>query len=219
MIKEKIKYELVKFTIASFLMLLPPIFIIYLFEEGFWMSVSLFFYAACCGGYISFLETLFPILQKNNLVIDDKISLVCISLCVCFQLLLIIIAFFPFAMMSENFIKLINAMFDLNFDTSYEGGLVVSLLTFCIIILLVHTLVQFFISLKNRDIELKRGIFLFVVFVISFIVFGALRVHNNNSVDFQIIQTQSEKDDEQLDRDIMKYKMQKYKKYSDHLYE
>ena len=137
MITEKIKYELVKFTIASFFMLLPPIFIIYLFEEGFWMSVSLFFYAACSGGYISFEDTLFPLLQKNDSLIDDKISLVCISLCVCFQLLLIIIAFFPFAMMSENFIKGINVMFDLNFDTSYEGGLVVSLLAFCIITLLI----------------------------------------------------------------------------------
>ena len=183
------------------------------------MSVSLFFYAACCGGYISFEDTLFPLLQKNDSLIDDKISLVCISLCVCFQLLLIIIAFFPFAMMSENFIKWINVMFDLNFDTSYEGGLVVSLLAFCIITLLVHTLVQFFISLKNCDVELKRGIYLFVVFVVSFIVFGAMRIHNNNSVDFQIIQTQSEKDDEQLDHDIMKYKMQKYKRYSDQLYE
>lgn len=75
--------------------------------------------------------------KKNDSLIDDKISLVCISLCVCFQLLLIIIAFFPFAMMSENFIKGINVMFDLNFDTSYEGGLVVSLLAFCIITLLI----------------------------------------------------------------------------------
>ena len=66
-------------------------------------------------------------------------------------------------MMSENFIKGINVMFDLNFDTSYDGGLVVSLLAFCIITLLIHILVQFFISLKNRDVELKRGIYLFVV--------------------------------------------------------
>ena len=207
-----------KFIIASFFMLLPPIFIIYLFEEGFWMSVSLFFYAACCGGYISFEDTLFPLLQKK-IVIDDKISLVCISLSVCFQLLLIIIAFFPFAMMSETFIKWINEMFNLKFDTCYEGGLVVSLLTFCIIILLVHNLALFYISLKNHDMELKRGIFIFVVFVASFIAFGAMRIHNNNSEDFQIIKTQSEKDDEQLDNDIMKYKMQKYKRYSDHLYE
>jgi len=128
-------------------------------------------------------------------------------------------ALFPFAMMSGSFINWINVIFDLKFDTCYEGGIIVSILTLCMIVILIHNLVLFCSSLANHKKEIKKGIFAFVMFLVVFLSICSLRISNCSSEKYQFIQSQSEQEREQLDNDIMKYKMQKYKKYSDHLYE
>jgi hypothetical protein len=216
--RKDMKDGLVTFTVASFAMLLPPFIIIYFFEQGIWLSICLLFYFACCGGYASFQDTLFPKIKICK-SIDDRTANICVSICISVQIILIVLALFPFALMSETFIRYIDIVFNLDFSTCYEGGIIVTLLTLLIIIVLIDNLVSFYSSTKDNTKEIQRGLVGTSIFFALIITFSSLRIHYCDSDKYHFIQTQSERESNQLDQDIQHYKMQKYKKFSDHLYE
>lgn len=216
---EAMKLQLYKFTAAALALLCAPIAIIYLFEQGFWMSISMFFYAACWGGYLSFGETFFPQLRKMSSTHQNSAVKLCISACVCILLLLILVGFFPFAMISKNFINWVNVVFGLELVTSYEGGIIVSFFTLCIIGYSIYMFVMFYNAVCNNGRrELLHGIYAFSIILLLSFTFSLLKIYNSTPENYQIIQSQEEKENNQLDRDIQHYRMQKYKKYSDHEY-
>ncbi|MHC6729974.1 hypothetical protein [Segatella copri] len=65
---------------------------------------------------------------------------------------------------------------------------------------------------------MKHGIFAFIAILVLFTAFSFVKIHNSKPEDNQFIQSQKEIEDRQLDQDIQQYRMQKYKKYSDHEY-
>lgn len=215
---EAFKVQIYKFTLGLFFLLCAPVAIIYLFEDGFWMSLSMFLYFGFWGGLFSFVETFFPQLRKKSSSFENRSLSMCVSVSVCLQLLLILVSFFPFAMMSKNFINWINIIFTLEFRTSYEGGIIVSIFTLGVISTSIYIFVMFCNSVNSKNKEMKHGIFAFIAILVLFTAFSFVKIHNSKPEDNQFIQSQKEIEDRQLDQDIQQYRMQKYKKYSDHEY-
>lgn len=65
---EALKVQIYKFTSGLFFLLCAPVAIIYLFEDGFWMSLSMFLYFGFWGGLFSFVKTFFSTVKKKILI-------------------------------------------------------------------------------------------------------------------------------------------------------
>ena len=104
---KEIKDEMNLFILFGIPLLLLPIGSIYLFEDGFWLSISMFFNCLFCGGYFNITDS---ILERYSEIsnIKDNIIIRRILLCIFLQLLLLTFYIFPFALMSDSFIRLIN---------------------------------------------------------------------------------------------------------------
>lgn len=163
---KEIKDEMNLFILFGIPLLLLPIGSIYLFEDGFWLSISMFFNLLFCGSYFNFTS---PILERYSEIsnIKDNKIILRFLLCIFLQLLLTTFYIFPFALMSDSFIRLINCIFDLEYNIKYEGGIIVSLLTIVCIIIFVSNIIRLCSIAKKNGIKIKCSFISFIILVVS----------------------------------------------------
>lgn len=212
----RIRNRVLSMMIVSIFLMLLSLAIIYFFEyEDFWLSICLIFYSFLCGYHAMITAVILP--TKKSIIIENRKIKKSITLCIFLNILLIIINFFPFALMSENFIKWINIILGLDLHIKYEGGVIVSLLTLFCIGTLTLGLIGLCYAAKKNCIKTKYGFILAAVFVISIVGFCVKKIKNNPNYDCYII-SQSEKVNRELDDNIQYYRMKKYKRILDRSY-
>ena len=213
---KEIKDEMNLFILFGTPLLLLPIGSIYLFEDGFWLSISMFFNCLFCGGYFNMTDSILERYSELSNIKDNTI-IRRILLCIFLQLLLLTFYIFPFALMSDSFIRLINCIFGLEYNIKYEGGIIVSLLTIVCIIIFVSNIIRLCSIAKKNGMKIKYSFISFIILVVSISSLSIIVIRN--STNHYIIKSQSEIESDELDSKIQQYKIKQYKKYSGGLYE
>lgn len=214
-----LKAELINNIFATFCMLALPIIAIILFEKGWWMSILSAIYAIICAGYLgcdSKLEEELKLKARKKEDLDNGIYTY-LKMYLSLQLLLVVMTFFPFALMSEKLIHYINVMFGLKYDTYYEGGIITSIITILALYVLISKISMLMYYIKNKQI-LYRGVYvsLFIMLVSFLCCAYKLSISNYSDYDYIIIRSQSEQEERELDGRIQYYKEQKYKNILNH---
>lgn len=106
----------------------------------------LVFYSAAWGGFSQYSDYISASIKNKS----DSKSKKSIYLLAFSYPLLLASALFPFALMSKRFIAKLNSMFSLDYSTSYEGGIIVTIISLMAVLVILNSIFNFYFSTLNE---------------------------------------------------------------------